>query len=159
MATAVDIMTRAVVTVSPETAIRDVAALLAGKRFGSLPVVDADGHLLGIVTEEDIVTRAANVHLPRHVTFLSSIIYLENPQRFEEEAEKILAMHAREIMDEQFATVRPEMPVEALASLMLDEDLRRVLVVDDHARLLGIITRADIVRMLFTSEQLPDPEA
>ncbi len=79
MTVAADIMTRDVVTVSPDTPVETVAETLASQRFGSLPVVDAVGHVLGIVTEEDLVSRAADLHLPRHVTFLGSIIYLENP--------------------------------------------------------------------------------
>lgn len=156
MATAADIMTRQVVTVNPDTPVRDVASLLAGKRFGSVPVVDDAGHVLGIVTEEDMVTRAADIHLPRHLMFLGGIVFLEHPQRFREEAEKILALTAREIMDDVLATVPPDEPVEQIASHMLDEDIRRVLVLDDQRRLLGIITRADIVRMLFAEGQFPE---
>lgn len=147
MAVAADIMTRDVITVSPDTPLGTVAETLASQRFGSLPVVDAAGHLLGIVTEEDLVARAADLHLPRHITFLGSIIYLENPQRFTEEAEKILAVTAREIMETSVPSTPPDTPVEVVAARMLDEDLRRVVVLDDERRLLGIITRADIVRM------------
>jgi CBS domain-containing protein len=156
MAVAADIMTREVMTVSPDTPVRDVADLLANNRFGSLPVVDQYGHVQGIVAEEDMVMRAADVHLPRHLTFLGSIIFLENPDRFTEEAEKILALTAAELMEKEFATARPDEPVDKLAARMLDGDLRRVLVLDDSSRLQGIITRADIVRMQLRGEQLPD---
>lgn len=156
MATAADIMTRDVVTAPPEMPIREVAELLAGKLFGSIPIVEADGRLVGIVTEEDMVSRAADIHLPRHLEFLGGIIYLEAPRRFAEEAEKILAMTAREIMDTDLVTIPPDTPVDEVATRMLQENLRRVLVVDDHACLIGIITRADIVRMLVVGEQLPD---
>ena len=147
MTVAADIMTRDVVTVSPDTPVETVAEMLASQRFGSLPVVDAVGNVLGIVTEEDLVKRAADLHLPRHVTFLGSVIYLENPQRFTAEAEKILAVTAREIMETSVPFMPPDTPVETVAARLLDEDLRRVLVLDEHDRLLGIITRADIVRM------------
>jgi len=147
MAVAADIMTSEVVTVSPETSVGTVAEMLANQRFGSLPVVDAAGRVLGIVTEEDLVTRAAPVHLPRHVSFLGGIIFLENPQHFTAEAERILAISAREIMDADVPFVHPDTPVEVIATRMLNEDLRRVVVLDAENRLAGIITRADIVRM------------
>jgi CBS domain-containing protein len=156
MKTAADIMTRPVLTVTPETSVKDVADLLAGRRFGSVPVADADGRLLGIVSEEDMVMRAAEVHLPRHVTFLGGIIYFENPQRFIEEADKILALTARDIMDPMVASIRPDTPVTEIASHMLEDDLRRLLVLDVDQRILGMITRADIVRMLATGDQLPE---
>jgi len=154
MAVAADIMTREVITVSPETPVGTVAELLANQRFGSLPVVDAERRVLGIVTEEDLVTRAAPVHLPRHVSFLGGIIFLENPQHFTAEAEKILAISAREIMDAEAPFVHPDTPVEVIATRMLNEDLRRVVVLDAENRLAGIITRADIVRM--QTSRLPD---
>lgn len=158
MATAEEIMTRDVVTVTPTTPVRDVAELLATRRFGALPVVEEDGVVVGIVTEEDMVARAAAFHLPRHVAFLGGIIYLENPQRFEEEAEKILAITAREIMDEIVPWAAPDTPVEEIASRMLSEDLRRLLVLDAKQHLLGIITRSDIVRMLSVGDRLPDED-
>ena len=152
MLTAADIMTRQVVTVSPDTPVRDVAALLAKNKFGSVPVVDERGILEGIVTEEDMVMRAAEVHLPRHIEFLGSIIYLENPDHFTEEANKILAITAREIMNKDDPQVLPDIPVEEVATRMLAEDIRRVVVLDDQSRMLGIITRADIVRKLISGE-------
>lgn len=156
MAVAADIMTREVVTVLPETPVREVGELLEKHRFGSVPVTDSERKLLGIVTEEDLVTRAASFHLPRHITFLGGIVFLENPQRFEEEAEKILAMTARDIMDDDVPTVAPDTAVDEIATRMLVNDLRRLLVLDDENRLQGIITRADIVRMQTASGQLPN---
>lgn len=156
MAQAADIMTREVVTVSPETPVREVGELLSSQRFGSVPVVDANNVLQGLVTEEDLVSRAASFHLPRHITFLGGIVFLENPQRFQEEAERILAVTAREIMDEEVPTTSPETPVTEIATRMLENDLRRLVVLDDARHLLGIITRADIVRMMTSSGQLPD---
>lgn len=156
MATAADIMTRNVVTVSPDTPVHRVAELLANQRFGSVPVAAEDGAVLGIVTEEGMITRASEIHLPRHIPFLGAVVYLENPQRFEEEAEKILATRAADIMDREFAWVRPDTPVERVAARMLEEDLRRLLVLEAGSRLVGIITRADIVRMLARGQRAPE---
>lgn len=156
MAVAADIMTREIVTVSPETPVREVTELLAGQRFGSVPVIEDEGHVLGIVTEEDLVRRVADLHLPRHITFLGGIIYLQNPQHFNEEAEKILAVTAQEIMDTDVPYVRPDTPVAMIAERMLNEDLRRLLVLDEKDCLIGIITRADLVRMQLAEDRLPD---
>ena len=158
MAVAADIMTKHVLTVPPDAPVREVAALLADNRFGSVPVVDQSGAVLGLVSEEDMVERAAKVHLPRHLEFLGSIIFLDNPERFREEAEKILALTAGEIMDRDYTTARPDTPVEELATRMLEEDIRRIVVLDAQAHLQGIITRADIVRMQVSGGQLPDKE-
>lgn len=154
MPTAADIMTTNVVTVQPETPIREVAELLATKRFGSLPVVRADGSVAGIVTEEDMISRAAEIHLPRHVTFLGSVVYFENPQHFEEEAQKVLALTAADIMEHTFPTTALDATVEEIATRMLQHDLRRLLVLAD-GKLVGIITRADIVRMQTAEGRMP----
>ncbi len=156
MATAADIMTTELVTVAPETSVREVANILEQHRFSAVPVVDATGTVHGVVSEEDMVARAARIHLPRHIDFLGGIIFLENPQTFSEEAEKILAAAARDIMDKQFTSLRSDTPVEEIATRMLAEDLRRVFVLDDAGHLQGVVTRADIVRMLTMEGQLPE---
>lgn len=155
--TAADIMTRDVVVVQFDTSIREVAELLASRKYGAVPVIDADGTLAGMVTEEDMVLRAADIHMPRYVTmtFLGSIIYLDDPRKFEGEAEKILATSAREIMETAVPTISPEMSIDDVASRMLEEHTRRLVVVDQDRRILGIITRADIVRMLAGGDGLP----
>lgn len=154
MIVAADIMTTDVIAVTAETPVAEVAELLASNKFGSVPVLGEDDAVIGIVAEEDLVERASQVHLPNHVVFLGSVIYLENPAKFREEAEKILAMTARDIMHAQVIAVNPDTPVEELASRMLD-GTRRVLVLDADHRLLGIVTRADIVRMYATGGRLP----
>lgn len=156
--TAADIMTRDVVIVAPETPVREVAALLASHKIGAVPVVNAEGVVVGVATEEDMVKRAADIHLPRFVTlsFLGSIIYLEDPDRFREEAEKILATTAQEIMDTEIHTIAPSIEVDDVAAYLLDKELRRLLVLDDAGRLRGIITRADIVRVVTGRTDQPE---
>lgn len=156
MATAADIMTKTVVTVTPETRVSEAAELLAGQRFGAAPVLNDDGHVLGIVTEEDLVQRAASLHLPRHLDFLGGIIYLEDPRRFQAEAEKILAVTVEQIMDRAVPRIAPDTPVAEVATRLLDDDLRRLLVMDDRGCLLGIITRADIVRLQVKEHRLTE---
>lgn len=148
MTTARDIMTTGIISVLPDTPVDQVADLLAAHRFGAVPVMDADRNVLGIVTEDDLLQRVADVHLPRHITFLGSIIYLENPHHFEEEAQKILGLTAIDIMETQFPTITTDMTLSIIAAKMLAEDLRRMIVIDDDGKLLGIITRADIVRLM-----------
>lgn len=150
---AADIMTKDVLMVNPATSVREVTALLAEKHFGSIPVVDAAGYVLGVVSEEDMLLRAAKIHLPHHLTFLGSIIFIEDPKHFTDEAEKILALTAEKIMDTNYISTSPDTPVDLLAEKMLAEDIRRFLVIDVQQHLLGIITRADIVRMMFLKEQ------
>lgn len=148
MTTAAEIMTTDIVTIASATPVNEVADLLASHRFGAVPVMDSERNLLGIVTEDDLLQRVADIHLPRHVTFLGSIIYLENPHHFEEEAQKMLGLTAADIMDKDFVTIAPDATISSIAARMLAEDLRRMMVIDKTGKLRGIITRADIVRLM-----------
>jgi CBS domain-containing protein len=79
MLAAADVMTTDVITISPETTVRDIATLLHSKRISGVPVVDTAGNILGIVTEGDLVTssspgrtravRTTQLSRPKHTTF------------------------------------------------------------------------------------------
>jgi len=142
-----DIMTADVVTVKPQTAVSDIARLLAEKRISGAPVVDDEGRLKGIVTEADLVARAARPHFPRYIPFLEGVIFLENPRHYEEQVEKILATTAEEIMTPDVVTIAPDAGVEEIATLMAERSINRVVVTEDE-RVVGIVTRADVIRTL-----------
>ena len=145
--TAREIMTSRVITVTGDDTVGDIARLLSTHRNSAVPVVDHDGHLLGIVTEADLVTRAARPHLPRYLPFLEGVIFLENPRHFEEEIRRILAVTAGQIMTANVPAVAPQATLEEMATLMTEHNLTRLVVVEQE-RVVGIVTRADIVRTL-----------
>ena len=142
-----DIMTADVITVSPQTPVGEIARLLAERQISGAPVVDDEGRLKGIVTEADLILRAARPHFPRYIPFLEGVIFLENPKHYAEQVEKILATTAEEIMTREVVTVAPEAGVQELATLMADRNINRV-VVTEAERVAGIVTRADIIRTL-----------
>ena len=142
-----DIMTTDVVTVQPQTPVGEIARLLAEKQISGVPVVDDEGRLQGIVTEADLVVRAARLHFPRYIPFLEGVISLENPKRYEEQVETVLATTAEEIRTPEVITSGPEASVEEIATLMADRNINRV-VVTEGERVAGIVTRADVIRTL-----------
>ena len=77
-----DVMSRDVIVVRPETAVPEIARLMWGHRVSGLPVVDADGDLVGIVTELDLLVRNANLHVPTYLRVLDVMIPLGNPREF-----------------------------------------------------------------------------
>jgi CBS domain-containing protein len=145
--TAAEIMTREVVTAGPESTVEEIARLLSQHRVSGLPVVDPERHLLGMVTEGDLVIRAARPHFPRYIPFLEGVIFLDNPRHFEEELRRMMAVTAREIMSTEVLTVSPLASLEDMATLMSERDVNRLVVVDQD-RVVGIVARADIVRTL-----------
>jgi len=142
-----DIMTREVITVTPEEKVETVAGILARNRISGVPVVDSAGRLVGVVTENDLIVRAKNLHIPFYITLFDSIVFLENPRRFNRELKKFTASRVEQIMTNQVVTVDEETPVAEIASIMTEKAINRVPVMRD-GRLVGIVTRNDIVRSL-----------
>ncbi|MGD0971306.1 MAG: CBS domain-containing protein [Desulfobaccales bacterium] len=142
-----DIMTQAVLTVSPETLVSDLAKTLVGKNIGGVPVVDADGRLVGIVTQSDLVERAQELELPPALNILDFHLYLEVPSHFFRKLEKMLGATVGDIMSPKPVTVSPDTPVPRLAALM-DRQKVHTLPVLEGGKIVGIIGKIDLVRAL-----------
>lgn len=140
------LMTREVVTVGPETSLRDAAALMAERRISGLPVVDPDGAVVGVLSEADIVIKAGGPKRAGH----RLLGWLLEPD-FEAE-EKITAQTVGEAMSAPAVTIEQGRPVHEAARLLAAEGINRLPVVRD-GRLVGIITRADVVRAFARSDE------
>jgi CBS domain-containing protein len=142
-----DIMTKEIVKVGPDTRVRDIAQLMTDHGVSGLPVVDKDDQLLGVVTEMDMIVRNTRFKIPNFIMILDHIIYLETPQQFQERLENMLGVTAQEIMTEEPATIAPDATIEELSELMADREVNPIPVVENN-RLVGIISRADIIRLM-----------
>ena len=145
------IMRRTVVTVRPEAPLRDVARVLVEHGISGVPVVDAGGAVLGVVSEADFVLREQGVP-DRHGRFF---------RLFADEADrtaliKVEAATAGEAMTSPALTIEPSTRLRDAARLMTERQVNRLPVVHE-GRLVGIVTRADIVRAYVrTDEELRD---
>ncbi|HET9921701.1 MAG TPA: CBS domain-containing protein [Ktedonobacteraceae bacterium] len=110
-----DIMTRKVCTISPEASAQEAAQLLYQKRISGAPVVDAEGRLIGIITEADIISK---VHRE--------------------------GLRVGDIMSHEVTVVTEDTSVGEIAQLLTERKIKRVPVVTD-GKLVGIVSRADIV--------------
>jgi CBS domain-containing protein len=145
-----EIMEKDVITVKPEDTVRDLADLMVKNNISGLPVVDAEGDLVGVVTEGDVILEDAELHFPHYIQFLDSIIYLESVRKFEERLRKAVGTKVGDVMTTEILTVTPDMSVREVATIMADNNVNRVPVVEgDH--LVGIVARADIVRAIANS--------
>jgi CBS domain-containing protein len=140
-------MTRDVVTVTPETGVQDIARLLWSRGISGVPVVDAAGGLVGMVSELDLLVRNANLHIPQYLRVLDVMIPLGSRHHFEEELRRALGATAADVMTGDVVTVEPDTDLADAATLMLEKDVNRLPVVAD-GRIVGIISRADFVRLL-----------
>ena len=142
-----DIMTVEVMTAEPETSVNLVAQLMDRGGLSGVPVVDEAGHLVGIVTELDLIARNQRLEPPAFFQILDGRIPLETPGHYRKRLMHMLGTHARDVMTEKVVTVGPDEDVEALAELMVRKEVNSVPVVE-QGRLVGIVSRADIIRMM-----------
>ncbi|MFO7814692.1 MAG: CBS domain-containing protein [Halanaerobiales bacterium] len=145
MITAKDIMTTDVITVDPETSVKEAANIMSENDISGLPVVKND-MLVGIVTENDLIIKDKKLHFPEYINVIGGIIYLESYKKFEEEFKKFIAIKVGELMTEDVITASPNDAIEDMATIMHQENINRLPVVDNAGQLIGIVTRANIVK-------------
>ncbi len=142
-----DVMTSSVSTLTPEQTVEEAADLLAARGIGAAPVVE-DGRLVGLLRDDDLIVSEARLHAPTVVPFLGAELVLPGSMhRFEQELRRVAASTVREVMSTQFPTVSPDDSLEALATIMHEQGVTHVPVVEG-GELVGIVTRGDLVRHL-----------
>ena len=137
------------VTVTPDTSVEDVVAALRKHELPGLPVVDADGQLVGIVTEADMVLQddQGDLHIPHYVNLFGGTVFLESLDRYEDRLRKAFASSAEDMMTREPDTVGPDTSVREAARLIHETGHNRLPVVDD-GRLVGVVTRLDVLGAL-----------
>jgi CBS domain-containing protein len=148
-----DIMTKEVMTVKRDTSVNEVAKLMGAHDISGVPVVDDDDHVIGIITELDLIVRNTRLEMPRFIEVLDwGRIPLERPGHAKERLRHMLGTEAADLMTEKVETIAPDAAVEDLAELMVKHRVNPVPVVDEADKLIGIVSRADLVDMM--AEQL-----
>jgi len=147
MPTAADVMTRDVVTVSPETTIRELADILAQRKINGVPVVDDEGTLIGVVCESDLVDQNRPLHIPTVFVILDSIIPLENPWRLQKEFKRLTATTVGEIYSHHAVSVEPSTDLAEVARIMSEKKIYTIPVLE-RGKLVGVLGKADIIRSL-----------
>jgi len=146
--TVADVMTANPAVVRPKTALKEAINLLAQKEISGLPVVDEAGKLVGVLSETDLMWQETGVDPPPYFIFLDSVIYLQNPTRYEKELHKALGQTVGEVMSAQPISITGDHSLKEAAQLMNKRKVRRLPVVDEANKVIGIITRGDIVRTM-----------
>ena len=142
-----DIMTREVHAARPDDKVERITHLMLDNKISGIPVVDDRDHVVGIITEKDLMIRAKELRVPFYVTLFDSIIFLENPIRFNNEVKKYTATKVKDAMTTKVITVDEDTPVSDVVKVMQDKRINRVPVVRNH-KLVGIITRNDVLKVL-----------
>ena len=142
-----DIMTRDLITVSPEMEIAHAAKLLLEKRINGVPVVGGTGKMVGILCQSDLITQQKRFPIPSVFTFLDGFIPLTSMKHIEREAQKISATTVAHAMTPNPVTVTPEMSIEEVATIMVDRNFHTLPVVNE-GKLVGIVGKEDILKTL-----------
>jgi CBS domain-containing protein len=135
-----EVMKTNVFTVRSETSLKEAAEILVRHGISGLPVVDADNHVVGVLSEGDILFKERGEDGKK--SLLERWLLFPLP----EVPSKLEARTAGEGMSVPAVTIGPRRPLAEAANTMLDRAVKRLPVVDDEGKLIGIVTRADLVR-------------
>jgi CBS domain-containing protein len=145
MLTAKDIMTKKVITVTPDTSIEKLASILVTSEISGVPVVDDTGALFGLVTENDLITQNKRLHIPTVVSFLDAAIYLESSKKFEQEVKRLTATTVGEICTRKVVTISEDTSVVDIATIMAEKKVHLLPVVKS-GKVTGIVGKRDMVK-------------
>lgn len=154
--TVAEIMRTDVPVVSPDDSVATVARVMVASGLPGVPVVDA-GEVVGIVTEADLIAREADVEVPTFVPFLDAIFVADGGRPFDEDLRRVLAVTAGDLMTRPVYNIRDSATLEQAATVMIDRRISTLPVVDDALQLVGIISRADLVRVIARLESDLEP--
>lgn len=146
-----DIMTRRVITVGAETSVQEIAQTLLQRSISAVPVVDAAGAVIGIVSEGDLIRRReVGTDEVRHSWWLG---LLNDRATLAKDFLKTHGKAAKDVMTKDVVSVSLETPLAEIARLMEKNHIKRVPVVDG-GKLVGLISRANIVRQIASAKEL-----
>ncbi len=144
--TAADLMTTPVKTIPQDTSLREAAQLLTRERISGVPVVDADGRCVGVLSSSDFVTRTGKNGTGVEIHFVAPWGETINVEDFPGD-------EIRRYMTAQPVTVGPTALIGELAQKMVDAHIHRVLVVVDESRPQGIVTSTDVLAAVARAAQ------
>jgi len=150
MTTVRDVMTTPVITVRPDTPLKEVARVLVHHLISGVPVVDDVGRVVGLISETDFLVKEGGPEAIHH-RLLARVV--GESEATEAQLAKVGAIVARDAMTVPAVVIDPDRPIHEAARLMVKRRINRLPVVDADGRLVGIVSRADIVRVFVRPDQ------
>jgi len=144
MLTARDIMTTKVVSVSPETSLKDLAELFVSSRYSNIPVLEA-GRLVGMVSETDLIEQQKPLHIPTVMAIFDGVFYLDSEKRFQQQVDRVTAQTVGEICQKEPVSCGPATSLSEIAKLMSKHKAHLIPVLE-KGRLLGVVARLDLIK-------------
>jgi len=139
-----EIMARDVRSIKPKDSVFDVLLLLFKTKISGLPIIDQQGKLVGMFTEKD----ALSYILPSYIQKVGKFIYEENPKSIKKKFTELVNTKVAEVMRREVITTTEETTLCEAARIMLTQRARRIPVVDEAGKVVGIVARCDILKAL-----------
>jgi len=144
MLKAKDIMTRDVITVKPDTTVEELARILMKNQISGAPVVDAQERVIGVVTENDLISKNSRLHIPTILRLFDAYIPL-GTSKLETDIKRMTANTVNDICTKEVITVDSEASAEYIATLMTERKIH-LLPVLKEGKLAGIIGKKDLIK-------------
>lgn len=142
-----DFMLASPPTLSPSDTVIVAARLMADTGLPGIPVL-ADGQVVGILIESNLIAREAEVEMPASLGILDGLFSPDVGRHFDDEMHQVLATTVGDLMTTRVTTVLPAATLTQVATVMADRHINPVPVVDDNGRLVGLVSRRDIIRVV-----------
>lgn len=135
--------------VSPDDSILKVAQIMFEHNWDGLPVITPDRTLVGIITQYDLVTKGANIHLPTFMQLMSELpMYKKDQGALKPELERIVKLTVKDLMNVEPLTVREGTSLEDVAKAFAEHHrVNPIPVVNGESRLVGIVSRFDLIKI------------
>ncbi len=146
---ACDIMTKDVITARETDNIEKAVELLLNNKIGGLPVIDEERRVVGLVTETDLIYKDKDVRIPPYISLLGGYIFLKSIKKFEKQLEKMSADKVSKVMSGPPICVHEHDEINIIVDKMIENEVNRVPVTNDEDKLIGIITRSDILKSMY----------
>lgn len=142
-----EIMSREIISVTLDTSLKDLAHRFVETGVSSMPVVDEDGNLQGVVSETDLVEQQKPLHIPTVMAFFDGVFYLDSEKRFRQQVDRVTAQTVGEICNRVPVTCSPDATVREIAGLMTSNKAHLIPVLDD-GKMVGVVARLDVIRAM-----------
>jgi CBS domain-containing protein len=155
-----EVMNPRPVLLQEDMSIKDAVHTMLDANIAGAPVVNKSGQIVGVLTEADVIWKGAGkpedhfIIPPVFIGALDAYVFLRDNKAFEEETHKILARTVKDAMvgKDKVVTVKPGAPMSEAAQLMVHNDVNLLPVVEASGSVVGIVTRHDILRGLYASD-------
>jgi CBS domain-containing protein len=149
-----DIMETDVPVVTVADPVEKVIGILREHDLPGVPVVNEGGRCVGIITDADLVIAGEDeeLHLPHYVQLFGGVVFLESISHFEERLRKAFASTAEDMMTPDPVTIEPDATVREAARVIARKKHNRLPVVE-HGRLVGVVTRVDVLDALTSDDE------